>query len=106
LLPQPRVVGDLRDQFDGPAGEPSIRKRGDGSYELDGRVRIPQAADRLDADLDDGSRTVGGLVLNRLGQAPEVGDTVETGGYTFEVTAVDGMGVSTVLARPVRDGPR
>jgi CBS domain containing-hemolysin-like protein len=99
------VVGDLRDQFDGPAGEPSIRKRGDGNYELDGRVRIPQAADRLDADLDDGSRTVGGLVLNRLGHAPEVGDTVETGGYTFEVTAVDGMGVSTVLARPVRDGP-
>jgi CBS domain containing-hemolysin-like protein len=97
------VVGDLRDRFDAPGTEPSIQQRGDSTYELDGRVRVSQAAERLDADLGDGSRTVGGVVLNQLGHAPEVGDTVETGGYVLEVTGVDGMRVSTVVARPAAD---
>jgi CBS domain containing-hemolysin-like protein len=94
------VIGDLRDRFDAPGAEPSVREREDGSYEIDGRVRVSEVAEQLGSDVGDGSRTVGGVVLNQLGHPPEVGDTVETSGAVLEVTAVDGMRVSTVLARP------
>jgi CBS domain containing-hemolysin-like protein len=97
------LVGDLSDQFDAPEEQPSIRERADGSYELDGRVRVSRATGQLGADIGDGSRTVGGVVLNQLGHQPSVGDTVETDGTVLEVTAVDGMRVSTVVARDERD---
>jgi CBS domain containing-hemolysin-like protein len=94
------VVGDLRDRFDAPDSDPAIQQREDGSYEVDGRARVSAVGERLGTDIGDGSRTVGGAVLNRLGHAPEVGDTVEAGEHVLEVTEVDGMRVSTVLARP------
>jgi len=99
------VVGDLSDRFDVPAEEPSVRERADGRYEIDGQVRVSRATEVLGTDIGDGSRTVGGVVLNQLGHPPAVGDTVETGGYVLEVTGIDGMRVSTVVAREGRADP-
>ena len=93
------VVGNLSDRFDVPGDEPSVRERADGSYELDGQVRVSRATEHLGADIGGGSRTVGGVVLNKLGHPPSVGDNVESGGHVREVTGVDGMRVSTVVAR-------
>ena len=98
------VVGEIHDEFDSPAGEPSITRITDGSYAIDGGVPIAQVNDDLDAAFDaGGTETIGGLVLDRLGRAPEVGDRVETDGFAIEVTDVDGTRISQVIARR-RDG--
>jgi CBS domain containing-hemolysin-like protein len=98
------VVGEIHDEFDSPAGEPSITRITDGSYAIDGGVPIAQVNDDLDAAFDPGgTETIGGLVLDHLGRAPEVGDRVETDGFAIEVTDVDGTRISQVIARR-RDG--
>ncbi|USZ69764.1 hemolysin family protein (plasmid) [Halorussus salilacus] len=95
-----QVVGDLRDQFDTDAREPSIEPRGDGSYAVDGGVAVSDVNAELDAEFEvEDFGTIGGLVLDRLGRAPEVGDRVEADGYTLEVAAVDGARVSAVVVR-------
>ena len=94
------VVGEIHDEFDSPAGEPSITRITDGSYAIDGGVPIAQVNDDLDAAFDaSGTETIGGLVLDHLGRAPEVGDRVETDGFAIEVTDVDGTRISQVIAR-------
>ncbi|WP_132060619.1 hemolysin family protein [Halorussus amylolyticus] len=95
-----QVVGDIRDQFDVDEREPSIDRRGDGTYAVDGGVPISQVNDALDADFDiEDFGTVGGLVLDRLGRAPEVGDEIEVDGYALEVADIDGARISTVVIR-------
>ncbi|GCF14380.1 cobalt transporter [Haloarcula mannanilytica] len=91
------VVGDLRDGFDVEDREHSIHKRSDGSYDADGGVPLSTVADTLGVELDsDAYETLGGLVLGGLDRAPEVGDSVETAGYVFEVMSVDGARITTI----------
>jgi CBS domain containing-hemolysin-like protein len=89
------VVGDLGDVFD--QAEPSIHRRKDGGVDVDGGVAITAVNDVLAADFEhDGVETVGGLVLSRLGRAPEPGDRIEIDGYVAEVTGVDGTRIATL----------
>ncbi|UPV74334.1 hemolysin family protein [Halorussus limi] len=101
------VVGDIRDEFDVDHREPSIDRRSDGVFSVDGGVAVSAVNERLDADFEVSEfDTVGGLVLDRLGRAPEVGDRIETDGYYLDVADVDGARVSTVVVRergPTRD---
>ncbi|MDZ7850344.1 MAG: hemolysin family protein [Halodesulfurarchaeum sp.] len=91
------IVGDLRDEFDGNEPEPSIRKREAGGYEIDGSVPLGDANEALGVDLKSESyETIGGVVLDALGQAPEPEDRVRLEGYLFEVTAVDGNRIATI----------
>jgi len=98
------VVGDIRDDFDDARREPSIRERGD-AYVGDGGLSIPRLNDTLDATFETGTYgTLGGLVLDRLGRAAEVGDDVLIDGYRMEVERVDGDRIETVAIRPTVDG--
>jgi CBS domain containing-hemolysin-like protein len=95
-----QIVGDLRDDFDVDAREPSIEAREDGSYAVDGNVTVAAVNEELDADIEiEDFGTIGGLVLDRLGRAPAVGDRVEADGYAFEVVRVEGARVSEVVVR-------
>jgi len=95
-----QIVGDLRDDFDVDAREPSIEARGDGSYAVDGNVTVAAANEELGAEIEiEDFGTIGGLVLDRLGRAPAVGDRIETDGYAFEVVEVEGARVSAVVVR-------
>ncbi|WP_224334618.1 hemolysin family protein [Haloprofundus halobius] len=94
------VVGDIRDQFDADGREPSVDRRDDGSYVVDGGVSLVEVNERLDADFEsDEVGTLGGLVLSRLGRAPEVGDRVEVDGYELAVEGVDGARITKVVVR-------
>jgi CBS domain containing-hemolysin-like protein len=98
------VVGDLRDEFDIEAREPSVRHRDDGGYDVDGGVPLSVVNEAVGAEIEsDQVETVGGVVLAQLDRAPEPGDRVETAGHVIEVTSVDGTRISTVRIRE-RDG--
>ncbi|WP_254546246.1 hemolysin family protein [Halomarina pelagica] len=94
------IVGEIRDEFDAAAQEPSIDALSDGSYAVDGHVPLPAVNEVLDAEFEsEDFETIGGLVLSRLGRAPAVGDRVELDGYAARVAEVDGARVSRVVLR-------
>ncbi len=91
------LVGDLRDEFDVDEREPSVRRRDDGGYDVDGGVPLSKINDMIEGEFtSDEVETVGGLVLERLNRAPERGDRVEVAGHVVEVTSVEGTRISAV----------
>ena len=91
------LVGDLRDEFDVDEREPSVRRRDDGGYDVDGGVPLSKINDVIEGEFtSDEVETVGGLVLERLNRAPERGDRVEVAGHVVEVTSVEGTRISAV----------
>ncbi|WP_135820782.1 hemolysin family protein [Halostella litorea] len=96
-----QLVGDIRDEYDRESDEPGIEARGDGAYRVDGGVAIAEVNDRLDTDFEsDAFETVGGLVLSRIGRAPEAGDEVDLDGHRFRVETVDGSRIESLDVRP------
>jgi putative hemolysin len=82
------LFGELQDEFDQeralitPAGVGRVHVRGD--------MLISNLNDRLEINLPhEESHTVGGLIMDRLGRIPQVGDTVEIGGIRLRVEAVE-----------------
>jgi CBS domain containing-hemolysin-like protein len=82
------IVGPLGDEFDDE--DPDFVELPDGSYELRGRMPLPELEDRLDFDLTEEEReeedTIGGHVTARLGRFPKKGDAVQVGPYLATVT--------------------
>ncbi len=100
------IVGELRDDFDDTALEPSVRDRDDDTYAVDGAVSIPELNDALGTDFQPAAYgTVGGLVLDALGRPPEPGDEATLGGHRMTVEAVDGTRIETLRIRPPDDDP-
>jgi CBS domain containing-hemolysin-like protein len=90
-----RIVGELGGDFGTAA--PPIRDLPDGSYEIDGLALVTDINERFGLDIDEETfTTIGGYILGRLGRRPTIGDTVEAGGRTLRVEAVDGLRVSRV----------
>ncbi|GKZ15249.1 hemolysin family protein [Haladaptatus sp. T7] len=99
------IVGDIQDEFDTGAQEPSIEKRNDGAYVVDGGVPIQDVNDRLDSRFEsDDVETIGGLVFSRLGRVPEVGDQIEETGYLLQVEAVDDTRIERLVIQETRAG--
>ena len=94
------IVGEIRDEFDMAGDEPSIRKLENGGYSIDGHVSLGTVNEILDTEFrSEDFETIGGLVLARLGRAPEVGDSMNLDSYAFEVDEVSGSRISHIVAR-------
>jgi len=90
------VVGDLRDGFDELTL--SIDQQPDGTYVVDGGASVTRFNDRLGTAFEaDQVETVGGLVLERLGEVPTSGDSIETDDATLTVDGVDGNRITRVV---------
>jgi putative hemolysin len=98
------IMGDM------PAIEDKIDteffRREDGSYLVDGSMRIDDLKDLLgvrsliedeDADEESGINTLAGLVIHKLEHIPKVGDTFTAKGYRFEIVDMDGNRVDKIL---------
>lgn len=95
------IVGDIRDEFDRAAKEPSIEKRDDGTYVVDGGVPVADVNDRLGAEFEsEDVETIGGFVFSHLGRVPEVGDEIERDGYNLRVDAVEEARIARIVIRP------
>lgn len=69
------IVGDVRDEHDDST--PDVRRAGTG-WEVSGLLRIDEVAGAIGfRGLDGEYETISGLVLERLGHIPEVGESVE-----------------------------
>ena len=103
------IVGDIQDEFDTRAQEPSITKRDDGTYVVDGGVPVQDVNDQLDTGFEsDDVETIGGFVFSHLGRVPEVGDQIEQSGYVLQVEAVDDARIERLVIQqtPSVEGAR
>jgi CBS domain containing-hemolysin-like protein len=89
------LFGEMQDEFD---QEQALIQPLDGDrVTVRGDMLISSLNDRLEIDLEEeGSLTVGGLIMERLGRIPQVGDVVEIEGIRLRVDAVDRRSVTEV----------
>lgn len=101
-----QIIGDVARAGQPPEEEMAVRRE-DGTWLLDGMIGNDSLAELLDEDLkEDGTRTLGGFVMARLGHIPRVGEAFEWRGHRFEVMDMDRHRVDKVLLTLRRDpGP-
>jgi putative hemolysin len=91
------IVGDIPGK--GEEDEPSIDRRQDGSYLVDGAFPLGRFTRELglgEAPSDDYD-TVAGLVLDRMGKIPRAGDTCAWEDCRFEVVDMDGNRIDKLI---------
>ena len=87
------------------AGEEAwATQRADGSWLVDGLIPMPELKDRLglkEVPEEDRGRynTLAGMVMLLLGRLPATGDSVDWGGWRFEVVDLDGKRVDKLLVQ-------
>lgn len=102
------IVGDIADEHD-PHGDRS-RRRDDGGWTLSGLLRPDEVAELTGVELPEGDDfdSLGGLVVDRLGRVPEVGDEAveELDGHRvhLRVERMDGWRVARVDMRAEETG--
>ncbi|MEU5180887.1 hemolysin family protein [Streptomyces longwoodensis] len=95
------VVGEVRDEHD-PHETPDLAPAGTDDtghalFSADGAARIDQLA-RVGLRAPDGPyETLAGLVAAELGRIPDVGDSVEVGGWRLDVVDASGRRAARVL---------
>jgi CBS domain containing-hemolysin-like protein len=83
------IVGDVRDEHD-RLEVSQVRSLDERSWIISGLLRADEVADVVGVVMPEGDyETVAGLVLQRLGRIPEVGDEVELDGWRLTVTRMD-----------------
>ena len=95
------IVGGISER--GEPVEPEAVQREDGSWLIEGMMRIDEFKKMLDIDeLPDEDRadyqTVGGFIMTEIGAIPTTGQNFECCGWRFEVVDMDGLRVDKVLA--------
>ena len=83
--------------------EPKIVTRDDGSLLVAGWMPVDEFADTLGLPLeaDRDYQTVAGMVLDRMGRLPQVGESLIEGDWRIEVVDLDGRRIDKLLVSPV-----
>ncbi len=89
------VVGEIRDEHDTEGDE--IRRVSPTRWVVDASLRPSEVRRALEVDLPEGEYdTVSGLVMEKLGRIPEIGDAVDVGTLTIRVRSMQGRRVEYV----------
>jgi putative hemolysin len=88
----------------GDVPEPQVIRRPDGSFLLDGLLKVDELKEALELDeLPDEDRvnyqTLGGMIMSLSGAIPHTGQYFDWHGLRFEVVDMDGRRVDKVLVR-------
>jgi len=99
------LVGDIAEP--GLPGGPSVQRREDGSYVIDGMTSLDQVRDlaglaSLPEEDSADYHTLGGFIMARMHAIPAVGNQVTVGNLRFEVLGMDGRRVDRVLIQPIK----
>jgi putative hemolysin len=101
------IVGEIQDEFDLP--DDTVTRLDERTVEAAGSMTIDDFNEAIGTDLpQDGPRTLAGLVFDRLGRRPAVGDEIEVHGVRLRVTTVEGARITrlTVTLPQALAGPR
>ena len=99
------IVGEIQDEFD--LEEEKIVEGKDGEAIFDATVSIDDVNDVLDLRLQgEDVDTIGGLVYERLGKVPLVGDRIDADGATITVIATTGRRVTKVKVARATVAPK
>ncbi len=95
------IVGEMRDEHRRNEDQKFVQ-RDDKTWLLDGTISVADMIDRLDLSPDEswegrGFSTIAGLILDRLGHIPSIGDKAEWDGLELEVVDMDGQRIDRVL---------
>lgn len=94
-----QIVGEIHDEYD-QAAEPTLQVLSDHEILVDGHIPIDDVnaliGSRLHSETAD---RIGGLVFERLGRVPRVGDTVLIGKVQISVLAMHGVRVRQLRVR-------
>ncbi len=87
-----------------------IVRRADGSYLLDGALKIEDLRELLELPTLPGEdeneyQTLAGMLISVLGRIPRVAETYDWGGYRFEVVDLDGARVDRILVQKLAVEP-
>jgi len=87
-----------------------IVRRADGSYLLDGALKIEDLRELLElpnlpGEDDNEYQTLAGMLISVLGRIPRVAETYDWGGYRFEVVDLDGARVDRILVQKRAEEP-
>ncbi|MEO6886690.1 MAG: hemolysin family protein [Jatrophihabitantaceae bacterium] len=94
------LVGQIRDEHDA-AEIPEVVLRGDRRWSVSGQLHKDTLADLLAIEAPAGPfDTVAGLVLERLGRVPDVGDAIELDGWHLRVSRMDARRVDRIEVQP------
>lgn len=100
------IMGDLPAL--GDLDEPEAFQREDGSYLMDGSMKVEDVEDILkvhslfeEEDERPDVNTLGGLAMYQLNRIPKIGDKFTASGYLFEIVDMDGNRVDKLLVRAV-----
>ena len=89
------LVGEIVDEYD--VEEPLVERDLDGTLRVDARISIDELNEIADMELPEGDwDTVGGLVFDRFGRVPTVGDTCDVNGYSLRVERLQGRRITRV----------
>ncbi|HET8979639.1 MAG TPA: hemolysin family protein [Solirubrobacteraceae bacterium] len=89
------IVGEIADEYDLP--DESIRWVDARTARIDGTFPLDDFAEQFGVDIpSEPYHTLAGLVLDRLGRLPRVGDAVRVNGLRLRVLAVKGLRVSVI----------
>jgi putative hemolysin len=85
------IVGDIQDEYD--VEEPEVQRISDGELVVDARMLLDDLNDMVGLELRaEESDRIGGLIFERLGRVPLVGDEIELGDdATITVLSVEGL---------------
>ncbi|HSD77628.1 MAG TPA: hemolysin family protein, partial [Solirubrobacteraceae bacterium] len=93
------IVGEIEDEFDRP--DARVRRLPDGAWLVDGGLSISDFNRASGLELpSERAHSVGGLVYDLLGRAPEPGDRVEAGAAVLVVEATEDHRIDTVRVTP------
>jgi putative hemolysin len=97
------LVGDIPTAHD--EYEPLVVRRPDGSWLVDGLMRVDELKELLDLEILPGEervayQTLGGLVMAVIGEIPSTGQSFDLQDFQFEVIDMDGRRVDKVLITP------
>lgn len=98
------LIGEVDDDHD-KEEEIVERQEGDG-WLVDGKCTMYDFLSyfEMEDDMEDFEyTTIAGLILDCLGNIPEVGETTEWGGFSFEVVDMDGPRIDKIIVKKIQD---
>jgi magnesium and cobalt transporter len=95
-----QIVGDIEDEHDIDEEADNILSLDNGDIRVKGITELEQFNKALGTQFAvEDIETVAGLVIQRLGRVPKIGELIEIDGIEFEVLRADPRQVHILLAR-------